>query len=84
MGEGKIESMALWETPDQEKTWILQRIQELVKERVHEMWVDEMRSGERMDEISAQIHRLEARLKELGGVLYQSYAPEPEDSDLPS
>lgn len=48
------------------------------------MWVDEMRSSERMDEISAQIRRLEARCKELGGILCGTYAPEPEDIDPPS
>jgi len=68
-------------TPDQEMARIWQRIQELVKERIHEMWIDGMRSGERMDEISAQIRELEARYKELGGILHGTYAPEPDDED---
>lgn len=41
--------------------------------------LDAMSSPARMDQIIAQIRKLEARYKELGGILHGSYAAEDED-----
>jgi len=72
--------MGLFETPDQEKAWIWQRIQELREDYIREMQRDMMDSSERTDAIYAQILKLRARYRGLGGILYGNDEENDEES----